>query len=108
MAATIIAAATALGTAVTAGTASGTTAAIIGGVTAASTLASTGIGIAQATGAFDPNAPDLPTLTDPEVEESRRRQALAGLAANRGGTLLTSGRGVQDNVLIGRASLLGQ
>lgn len=50
----------------------------------------------------------FPTEEDESVREAARRTRLAASQASRSGTLLTSGAGLSEDVLLGRRTLLGQ
>lgn len=55
---------------------------------------------------FSPSGPDIPTLSDEEIEEERRRKIAALEGAGRAGTLLTGG-GITDPILGSAARLTG-
>lgn len=74
---------------------------IIGGAVLASAGISAGVALSR-------DEPDFPGPEDPSVQEAARRQRLAGASASRGGTLLTSGAGLEEDTLLGRRTLLGQ
>ncbi len=93
------------------GVSAGTAGTVAAGVTTAAALASTGVAIAGAAGAFDPNIPEGPEVPDDaaiagRAEEARRRRAVAlqGQVGRRQ-TLLSLGTGGAPQTA--RPTLLG-
>lgn len=75
-------------------------------IIAGSLVATTGLSIASAAGAFDPDAPDVPQLGDEDAQEARARaKAFNAGAFGRDDTLLNP-QGVGRPV-VGQPTLLG-
>jgi hypothetical protein len=54
-----------------------------------------------------PEKVDVPTKSDKEIEEERRRQLKERTGSGRAGTLLTGGGGITAPILGSAASLVG-
>lgn len=81
-----------------------TTGAVIGAsIVPVGAIAGTATTIASSVGAFD-KKPKQPG--DPDAEAKRRQAAISGRQGRRS-TILTSGRGLADNTLVGRSTTLG-
>lgn len=87
--------------------ASGAAAGIVGGVTAIGSLASTGLGIAQAAGAFEPKIPRAPGFSSPAAgaarlaARKRRREIAARNETVVGGRQLGPGAATRSTALFG-------
>ncbi len=74
---------------------------------AVGSIASAGVSIASAAGAFDSGAPKVPTRSDPRVEDQRRRQLRAARnAKGSSSTILT--KLTDTDASTQSATLLGQ